>query len=111
MVDYAALGKRIKKLREDANMRQEDLAERCNCSISHIGQIEHARSIPSIDMLVNIANALEVSPDALLLESIDKPEDAYLRKIKDKLAVLPTATRIKVCESLDNLLGIIGELN
>ena len=42
-MNYIALGKNIKKYRHIAGLRQEDLAELCDCSTSHIGQIEHAR--------------------------------------------------------------------
>ena len=54
-MDYVVLGKNIRKYRQMRGMRQEDLAEICDCGNSHIGQIENARGIPSLDMIVRIA--------------------------------------------------------
>ncbi len=47
-MDYKALGKNIKKLRLMAGLKQSDLAEKCDCSDSHIGQIERNDSVPSL---------------------------------------------------------------
>ena len=68
-MDYETLGKNIKKYRLLCGMRQEDLAEECGCSNSHIGHIENHRTIPSLEMVVNIANALGVTIDRLLSDS------------------------------------------
>ena len=79
-MNYIALGKNIKKYRHIAGLRQEDLAELCDCSTSHIGQIEHARTVPSLDMTMRIANALSVTIDQLAAESYTHPEQIYLRE-------------------------------
>ena len=70
-MDYESLGRNVRKYRLQMGMRQEDLAEKVDCSSSHIGQIEHARGIPSLEMVVGIANALHVTVDQLLLDSLD----------------------------------------
>ena len=72
-MDYVILGKNIRKYRLLSGMRQEDLAEKCNCSNSHIGHIENHRTIPSLEMVVNIANALGVTVDQLLSKSYKAP--------------------------------------
>ena len=64
-MDYKELGRNIRKYRRIADLTQEQLAEECDCSTSYIGQIENARSKPSVEALVNIANALGVSEAAL----------------------------------------------
>ena len=38
-MDYVVLGRNIRKYRQMCGLRQEDLAERCGCGNSHIGQI------------------------------------------------------------------------
>ncbi len=111
MVDYIALGQNIRKYRLLAGLRQEDLAEKCDCSNSHIGQIENARTIPSLEMVVTIANALDVTIDQLLLASIDHAELVYLREMEDRIKKLPTATKILACDELSNLLLIIERVH
>lgn len=111
MVDYIALGQNIRKYRTLAGLRQEDLAELCECSNSHIGQVENARTIPSLEMVVTIANALKVTVDQLLLASIGHAELVYLREMEERIKKLPTATKIMACEELSNLLLIIERVH
>lgn len=48
-MDYVILGKNVRKFRQMKGLRQADLAEQCGCCDSHIGQIENARVVPSLD--------------------------------------------------------------
>ena len=65
--DYKALGKRISNARKQAGITQEALGEQLN---KHISVIESAIKRPSLDALVDIANALDVSTDDLLVDSL-----------------------------------------
>lgn len=76
------------------------MADKCECSNSHIGQIENARGIPSLDKVVRIANALSVTVDQLLRESYSNPEVVYLREIAERIEKYPVARRIQACEGL-----------
>ena len=99
-MNYEALGKNIRKYRLSAGLRQSDLAEKCGCSDSHIGQIERNKTIPSLDIVVRIANVLKVSLDVLLCQSIDCPERIYLKDIATRLETYSIAKRIRACEAL-----------
>jgi len=76
------------------------LAEACDSSDSYIGHIENARGIPSLEMVVKIANALEVTVDQLLSDSYKNPEVIYLREIAERIEKYPVSQRIQACESL-----------
>ena len=82
-MDYITLGKYVRKYRLILGFSQEELAGKCDCSNSHIGQIENARGIPSLDMVVRIANSLSVTVDQLLKESYSNPEVVYLREFAE----------------------------
>ena len=99
-MDYITLGKNVRKYRLILGFSQEDLADKCECSNSHIGQIENARGIPSLDMVVRIANSLSVTVDQLLKESYSNPEVVYLREIAGRVEKYPVARRIQACEGL-----------
>ena len=73
-MDYKTLGQNIRRLRVTQGFRQEDLAEKCECSASHIGQIENGRVKPSLEMTVRIANALNATTDQLLAHEFSRPE-------------------------------------
>ena len=90
-MDYAALGKRIRDERLMQRLTLEKLAERTNKSINFIGQIERGEGKPSLETLVDIANALGVTIDSLLADnikasdsSIDKEISVLLRNMSDK---------------------------
>ena len=70
-IDYASIGKRVKYYRTKANLSQEELGEIINISRKHISLIEIGSSTPSLDALVDIANALGVSADDILVDSLD----------------------------------------
>lgn len=57
---YKKIGLNIKKYRKAKGLTQEALAEKLDKSINHVGKIEVAFSHPSLDMLIEISNALEV---------------------------------------------------
>ena len=109
-MNYIALGKNIKKYRHIAGLRQEDLAELCDCSTSHIGQIENNRGIPSLEMVVNIANALHTTVDQLVLDSLECPEIVYLRDIEKRIQELSMPVRMLACEILQDMLEIIEKM-
>ena len=69
-IDYEALGKRISNARKQIGITQEALGEQLNMTRKHISVIETAINRPSLDALVDIANALNVSADDLLVDSL-----------------------------------------
>ena len=109
-MDYVALGKNIRKRRLLAGLRQEDLASICHYSTSHIGMIEKAATTPSLETIIRIANALDVTVDQLLYESIDNKEMVYLRDIERRIARLPIGVRITTWEAMENLIDIVEEV-
>ena len=74
-VDYVSLGKNIRKYRLKMRLTQEQLAEKCYLSSGYIGDIERADRILSVQVLVDICYALNVSPNLLLYESL--PENMF----------------------------------
>lgn len=66
--NYSALGERIRKVRKQKCLTQEQLAEACALSTAHIGHIERGTRALSIESLITISNVLNVSTDYLLLD-------------------------------------------
>ena len=69
MMDYIELGKRIKTARLAAGLTQEQLAERINLSSGHCAHVERGTTKVSLPALVSIANALNTTPDKLLIDN------------------------------------------
>ena len=70
-VNRTSLGKRISFYRSKSNLTQEALAAKVNCSREYIVQIENGTKVPSLSVLVEIANTLSVSADELLLDCLE----------------------------------------
>ena len=109
-MEYVMLGKNKRKYRNLREMSQDALGEIVGCCTSHIGMIENGHTKPSLEMLVRIANALDVTPDMLLVDSLKKPELVYLREIEKRVEAYPIATKIIACDAIDGILKIIEQL-
>lgn len=60
------LGKRIKSLRSEKNIKQKDLAEKVGVSNVVLSRYESGERNPDYETLVRIANNLDVTTDYLL---------------------------------------------
>ncbi len=80
-LDYVKLGKRIRKIRKEQGLSQETLAEKSDLSANHLSHIERANTKVALPTLIQIVNALEVTTDDVLCDSIIKAKIPYLNKI------------------------------
>jgi len=69
-LDYKLLGKRIKQVRKMKTLSQNALAEKAGLTPNFIAKIEGNNTSISLKTLVNIANALEISLDYLMLNDV-----------------------------------------
>lgn len=82
VLDYAAIGARIREARSVKDMSQERLAELAGLSTTHTSHIETGNTRVSIPSLIKITNALGVSLDEL-----------EIRVISDMAKTLKTSMR------------------
>ena len=75
-VDTINIGKRIRYFRNQENISQEDLALFADVSHIYISSIERGEKLPSLKTIISIANALHVSTDLLLADSLEKEKDS-----------------------------------
>ncbi len=66
-MNYAEIGRRIAKRRRQMLLTQAEVEARANLSPRYLSNIERGRSIPSIDVLMQITNVLQMTPDEVLL--------------------------------------------
>lgn len=74
---YDEIGRRIAEKRRRLRMTQTEVEDRAHLSRKYLSNIEHGRSIPSIDVLMQIADILQITPNELLLGavSVEKAEE------------------------------------
>ncbi len=85
-VNSKAMGKRIKAARKRAAMTQARLAEEIGISEVHISNMESGTGNPSLSTLVDIANALSVSTDELLCDSVVCCKPVFQKEIMETTA-------------------------
>lgn len=99
------IGVRIRQLRRERKLSQEDLGYKSDLHYTHIGAIERGEKNWSIDTLVKVAKGLKVTVnDLLVLPS--KPED--IKKLKKILT-----TEINECspEALKIFSDVVSGIN
>ena len=69
-MDYRTLGKRVRQQRMMCGLTQEELAEKSGISCSFVGHIERGEKKASVETVVALCNAMEISPSVLLQDSL-----------------------------------------
>ena len=85
-IDYKSIGRRIKAARTRLDMTQERLAEQVNLSPSHLSNIETGTTKVSLPTIVKLANALQVSVDSLLADSVVQSKAVFEEDIQTILS-------------------------
>jgi transcriptional regulator with XRE-family HTH domain len=63
-VAVTAFGARLKAMRTDRGLSQQEVADRVECHVMQISRLENGRQDPSWKLAIRLANALGVSLDA-----------------------------------------------
>lgn len=59
-------GETVRRLRKQAGMSQEALAERANLSADFVGFIERGENVPTLTTILQLARALGVPPSKII---------------------------------------------
>ena len=110
-VDYNKLGERIKHIRTQHQLSQEKLAEKSDLSRENINRFENASKFIGVEALVSIANALHVSVDDLLVDSLEYPvstADSELHRLLLDCNKIEEQIITKVAQELKKILYASG---
>lgn len=69
-LDNASIGKNIKYYRTQKGISQEELGAAVFVTGKHLSYLETGTKVPSLELLILIANALDVSADDLLVGNL-----------------------------------------
>lgn len=87
-VDMVSLGMRIRKIRKRKKLTLEQLSEMTDISTVLISQIENGTRTGRLDTLITISNALEVSIEDILVDSLLYTNAEGKSKHEDDLSYL-----------------------
>ena len=69
-LNYELIGTRIRQYREEKSLSQEELADNAGISWRHLNYVEHGERKISVDALIALANALDVTANDLLADHL-----------------------------------------
>ena len=84
-IDYHEVGQRIAARRKSLGLRQAQVCERCGINSSYLSNIERAVSIPSLEVFMRICNALDTTPDVLLLGTSARGDNGLRQELTEQL--------------------------
>lgn len=87
------IGKRIREIRKERNLTQEQLAELADISVDFLSLIETGRNSMKVQILAGIATALNISADYLIYGNSPYKENP---KINSMLTAVPESKRKQV---------------
>lgn len=82
------IGQRIKKYRTQKKLTQEQVAEMAGISPKHLSRIENGHHNPRFDMIIQIAQALNIPTDALARDISDDNIEVFWESIKPNVEKL-----------------------
>ena len=101
MMDYYAIGQRIRTKRRERGLSQEALAEAVGISVTHMSHIETGSTKLSLPVLAALSEALGVQVDALLyLRDEEMQRDAVIEEMVQMLGGCTHQQLMLLCEVL-----------
>jgi transcriptional regulator with XRE-family HTH domain len=100
-MDYMQLGNRIREVRVQKRLTQQQLSEMAGLSPNYISTIERAKGVTSLETLVNIANALETPIAFLLQDSLAEIKaDTADQEIENLLRIMTPKEKAYVADNI-----------
>ena len=74
-LDYREIGKRLARRRKVLGLKQAEVEERAEIGYKYLSSIENAVSIPSVEVVMKLAKALDTTPDEFLVGAYHTDEE------------------------------------
>ena len=102
------IGQRIRIIRKEKNLSQQNLSEKAGVGIDYISNLETKGANIKIDTLEKIITALNITP-AELFESRITPKNPHLELLADQLTQLPQTSQEQLLEAFQLLIKTVKE--
>lgn len=89
-LDYKEIGRRIARRRKMLGLKQAEVEENADIGCKYLSTIERGLGIPSTEVIMRLAIALDTTPDEFLVGSTRYPNEIWrevaenLRPLNDK---------------------------
>ena len=110
IIDRVTIGKRVREQRKKKKMKIEELAEAAGVGRNFIGEIERGLKMPSLNSVIKIVNALDISADVLLRFEVEAAKPYVLNEMTERMKVLRPAQLKMVSGVFNSMLENMGLL-
>lgn len=110
-LDYHAIGIRLRRLRKQQALTQQDLANLAHLEPSNISHIERGATKLSLPTIVNISNALGITVDDLLCDSLLHAKSPFENEAASILSDCSHAEKIIITETMRSLKESLRKAN
>lgn len=76
-LDYSMIGKRIDRRRVQLGLKQAEVEEMAGIANKYLTNIERAVTVPSTEVLMRLAIALDTTPDEFLVGTVRQQDEAW----------------------------------
>ena len=83
-LDYTEIGKRIARRRKELGLKQSEVEEKADLGYKYLSNIERSISIPSVEVIMRLAVALDTTPDEFLIGTLSHDNQEW-RNISEML--------------------------
>ena len=74
-LDYKLIGRRIARRRKELKLKQAVVEEKADIGYKYLSSIERGVSIPSTEVIMRLAIALDTTPDEFLVGAVKYTDD------------------------------------
>ena len=103
------LGARIRTLRKERELAQKQFADRVGISAAYTSFIEQGTKTASLEVLISIAEVLDVSLSELFLDADSEPPKE-LARLSAAIAGQPIEFQRRIFRVVEEMLGAVREL-
>lgn len=108
-LNLTKFGVRIRQFRESRGIERSELAKRVGVSSAYLGLIENGGKIPKLQTCLKILNALELSADAVFMDSLDAAVPQKATFLQSQIAALPLEKQRFVLNLLESMVNAIQD--
>ena len=108
-LNLTKFGVRIRQFRESKGIERSELAKRVGVSSAYLGLIENGGKIPKLQTCLKILNALELSADAVFMDSLDAAVPQKATFLQSQIAALPLEKQRFVLNLLESMVNAIQD--
>lgn len=101
--DNLSYGKKLKEIRKNNNLTQNDVAKLIDIDAKYISKIENGNSVGTIETLLKFCKAYKITPNEILSEFI-KEENSSSEIIKNKFEKLNIRDKEIISSLIDAML-------